>query len=137
MIGQLMQPSGGSAGVNPFGDVLGLASNLVGGPTGGQGTVTSLPYDLLKGVEGIITGDDIVKDTLGLAKPIESLGMKGLSGVSGLLGNLNPFGEGAGGEGGSGRLGGIIPYHYLPFLAAGAYGAWKDEQRMKRGEQVG
>jgi|LGOV01.1.fsa_nt_gb hypothetical protein len=96
IIDQLIQPSE-AQGFNPFGDILGLASGLVGGPMSKQGTLSSLPGELLRGVENVIAGDDLIGDTLGLAKPIESLGLKGLSGTSNLLGGFNPFGSGGGG----------------------------------------
>jgi len=132
MISQLMQPSGGSAGVNPFGDILGLASNMLGGPMSKQGTASSLPGELLRGVENILTGDDIVKDTLNLAKPVEALGMKGLGGVSNILGNLNPFGGGMGGGegGGIGSLGPILP------LGLGVFAGYMEERQKKEREKA-
>ena len=131
MINQLMQPSGGSTGVNPFGDILGLASSMVGGPMSKQGTASSLPGELLHGMENILTGDDIVKDTLNLAKPVEALGMKGLGGVSNILGNLNPFGGGvAGGQGGG--MGSFTPL--LP-LGLGVFAGYMEERQKKEREK--
>jgi len=140
MISQLMQPSGGSAGVNPFGDILGLASSMVGGPMSKQGTASSLPGELLKGMEGIITGDDIIKDTLGLAKPVEALGMKGLGGMSNILGNLNPFGGGAaGGQGGESGFGEIARgwgTAALPLGLGVAIGFLEDSQKKEREKEL-
>jgi len=109
---------GGGQGVNPFSNAMGTLSDVVGGPASEAGTLFSLPGEMLTGVADLGTSKNIIGDVMGLTKPIESLGTKGLGGVSDLLSGLNPFGSGE-----SGRLGGIIPYHYLPFLGIGALAA--------------
>ena len=127
--------AGGGGFTNPFSGVMGGASQLIGGPASQQGTLFSLPGELGHGIENLITSENILGDTLGLAKPILGLGSKALD-------IINPFKYlGFGAEGGGGLANLPPPLSQLalaaPFLAAGAYGGWSDRQKRKRGEPVG
>jgi len=121
----------GAGGMNPFSDLLGSVSGLVGGPGSESGTLLSLPNGILTGIAGVGTSKNILVDIAGLAKPAMGLGDKALCGAVGdILSALNPFGAGGGG---SGRLGGIIPYHYLPFLGLGAAAAALERPQEEEG----
>jgi hypothetical protein len=126
ILGGLGGAAGGGAGagtgavgtMNPFSGILGSISKMVGGPASTEGTLMSLPGEILSGIEKLPMSTNILGDVAGLAKPVMNLGDKALGGLGGdILSGLNPFSSEMGG---SGRLGGIIPYHYLPFLGIGA-----------------
>lgn len=118
--------------INPFSNAPGSLTSLIGGPGSQQGTLFSLPGELATGIVDLGTSENIIRDIAGLTKPVENLasGALGSLGLGG-SGNLNPFGSG-----GSGRLGGIIPYHYLPFLGLGAAAAAAEERQMRRQQQI-
>jgi hypothetical protein len=76
--------------MNPFSGILGSISKMVGGPASTEGTLMSLPGEMLSGIEKLPMSTNILGDVAGLAKPALGLGDQLLSGLG--LGDLNPFG---------------------------------------------
>lgn len=125
--------AGGGQGINPFSDITGMMSNIIGGPASESGTLFSLPGEMLTGIADLGTSKNILGDIAGLGKPVMSLGDKALGGLGGdILSSLNPFGTGPDSSPLGAALRALMPIGAIAGLSAAAAGL----NRRQYGEEA-